>query len=198
MWSALVMADQAWGGGARAIGVIDAAGAARSGVAEADGIIIRQAVPADGPALLDLFDCYARLGLVLPRTPEMVYRHLREYVVAIEDGQVVGCAGLRIYHPGLAEVVGVAVAGGQQGRGIGRRVVNAVIDEARRFGIGRVFALTLRDSFFQQLGFRIGTLEEVPEKIAADKADGIDRTLCMKTTVIMDLDPVDHVETGEN
>lgn|GEM_PF-673614 len=192
------MADQSWGGELPAIGVLDAASAARTGVTEQAGVVIRRAVPADGPALLELFDCYAKLGLVLPRTPEMVYRHIREYVVAVENGRVVGCAGLRIYHPDLAEVVGVAVAGGRQGRGIGRRVVNAVIDEARRFGIKRVFALTLQENFFQQLGFRIAKLEDVPEKIAADKAEGIDRALCMKTTVIMDLDPVDHAGTGEN
>lgn len=189
------MADQSWAGKAPAIGVL---GAASAGVVEEAGIHIRRAEPADGPALLELFDHYTKLGLVLPRTPEMVYRHIREYVVAVEDGRVVGCAGLRIYHPGLAEVVGVAVACGQQGRGIGRLVVNAVIDEARRFGIGRLFALTLQESFFQQLGFRIAALEDVPEKIAADEADGIDRAKCMKTTVIMDLGPVDHAVTGEN
>lgn len=192
------MTDRYWTGSARVVGVLAAGGGSHSDTAETMGITIRRAVPTDGPALLDLFDCYARLGLVLPRTPEMVYRHLREYMVAVEDGEVVGCAGLRIYHPGLAEVVGVAVAGGQQGRGIGRCVVSSVIEEARQLGIGRVFALTLQESFFKQLGFRIVPLSEVPEKMAADRAEGINRALCMKTTVVMDLGPTDHAETGEN
>lgn len=198
MWSAFVMTDRPWSGGARSVGVIDVARGTHSDVRESTGLEIRRARPSDGPALLDLFDAYARLGLVLPRTPETVYRHLREYVVAVEDGTVVGCAGLRVYHPGLAEVVGVAVADGQQGRGIGRRVVEAVVEEAREFGIGRVFALTLQESFFKQLGFRVATRDDVPEKKAADEAEGIDRTHCRKSTVIMDLDPSDRAELGEN
>lgn len=192
------MTDRPWSGSAHLIGVLDAGAVSHPDKAATMGVTIRRALPADVPALLELFDCYARLGLVLPRTPEMVYRHLREYVVAVADGEVVGCAGLRIYHQELAEVVGVAVAGGQQGRGIGRRVVNVVLDEARQLGIGRVFALTLQESFFKQLGFRIVPLTEVPEKMAADQAEGINRALCMKSTVIMDLAPTDHAEPGDN
>ncbi len=150
---------------------------------------IRRALPSDVPAILTLLDRYARLGLVLPRAPEVVYRQFREYLVATEDGVVVGCAGLRIYHQSLAEVVGVAVAEERQGQGIGRRVVSAVIDEARLLAIPRIFALTLQETFFRQLGFRTVPMGEVPEKIEADRAEGIDRARCMKTTMIRDLDP---------
>lgn len=192
------MADHPWSGGASTVGVLDLSAGVRNKVGLAPEISIRRAMPADGPALLELFDYYARLGLVLPRTPEAVYRHLREYVVAVEDGEVVGCAGLRIYNQTLAEVVGVVVAGGQQGRGIGRGVVAAVLEEAHQFGIERVFALTLQDPFFKQLGFRIVPLTDIPEKMAADRADGIDRELCKKTTMVLDLSPADQVEPGGN
>lgn len=150
---------------------------------------IRHARPADVPVLLELLDGYARRGLVLPRTLEQVYRHLREFMVATAAGQVVGCAGLRVYHQTLAEVVGVAVAEGRQGEGIGRRVIGAVLEEARIFSIRRVFALTLQESFFQQLGFRVIDLAEIPEKAAADRAEGIDRTCCMKTAMVRELGP---------
>lgn len=149
---------------------------------------IRRATPSDVPALQTVLDRYARLGLVLPRAPESLYRHFREYVVAIEGESVVACAGLRIYHQALAEVVGVAVVEARQGHGIGRQVVGAVLDEARSLSIRRVFALTLQVPFFEQLGFRAVPRSEVPEKIAADKAEGIGRALCRKITMIRDLD----------
>lgn len=152
-------------------------------------LVIRRALPSDVPALRELLDGYARLGLVLPRTTESLYRHLREYVVAVESGKVVACAGLRIYHEGLAEVVGVAVAEERQGCGLGRRVVGAVLEEARQLSIRRVFALTLQVPFFEQLAFRAVSRDEVPEKVAVDRAEGIDRTLCMKTTMVRDFEP---------
>jgi amino-acid N-acetyltransferase len=151
-------------------------------------LVLRRALPADVPALLDLLGRYAQLGLVQPRAPEALYRQFREYVVAVEGGEIVGCAGLRIYHQALAEVVGVAVREECQGRGVGRQVVSAVIDEARLLSIPRIFALTLQVPFFQQLGFHTAPLAEVPEKVAADLAEGIDRARCMKTTMVRDLD----------
>lgn len=156
-------------------------------VVQPTGVVVRRAMPADGPALCDLMDTYTRLGLLLPRTQEQVYRHLREYVVAVEDGVVVGCAGLRIYSEVLAEVVGVAIAATHHRKGIGRVLVEAVLEEARQLSIRRVFALTLQEQFFHRLGFRTVPMTEVPEKIAADKIEGIDRAKCMKATVVCDL-----------
>jgi amino-acid N-acetyltransferase len=149
---------------------------------------IRPAIPTDVPALLELLDRFARRGLVLPREPGALYRHFREYLVAIAGAEVVGCAGLRVYHHGLAEVVGVAVAEEWQGHGAGRRLVSAVIDEAHRLAIPRIFALTLQEPFFRQLGFCRVSLADVPEKIAADQAEGIDRANCIKVTMIRDLE----------
>jgi amino-acid N-acetyltransferase len=150
---------------------------------------IRRAFPGDVPALLELLDRYARLGLVLTRTPAELYRNFRECFVAIDDGLIVGCAGLRIYHQTLAEVVAVAVAEGRQGQGIGRRVVGAVLEEARLLSLRRVFALTMRESFFRQFGFHDVELTEIPEKLEADRAEEIDRSACMKTAMVLNLAP---------
>jgi amino-acid N-acetyltransferase len=186
--------SRSWFGGTQ---VLDPVGAGGTTLAQppavaaqaSTSLVLRRAVPTDVPALQELLDRYARLGLVLPRAPESLYRHLREYQVAVEEMKVVACAGLRIYHQGLAEVVGVAVAESRQGRGIGRRIVRAVLEEARQLAIPRVFALTLQEPFFRQLGFSSISLEEIPEKLAADRAEGIDRSLCRKSTMIRALDP---------
>jgi amino-acid N-acetyltransferase len=149
---------------------------------------LRRAHPADVPAIADLLDRYARLGFVLPRAPEQIYRQIREFVVVVEGERVVGCGGLRIYNATLAEVVALAVAEEYQGKGVGRRIVEALLEEARMLAMRRVFALTLQETFFHQRGFRTVPMAEVPEKIAADKAEGIDRALCMKTTVVRDFE----------
>jgi N-acetylglutamate synthase-like GNAT family acetyltransferase len=47
----------------------------------------------------------------------------------------------------------------------------------------------MRESFFRQFGFRNVELTEIPEKLEADRAEGIDRSACMKTAMVLDLVP---------
>lgn len=57
----------------------------------------------------------------------------RHYLVAVEDGQVVGYAGLCDY-PDEAFVQTLAVAAAAQGRGIGSQLLTALLEEATRRG----------------------------------------------------------------
>lgn len=161
--------------------------AAESAVA-APEVAIRPACMADIPQIADLLETYARLGLVLPRPIGMLYRHMREFLVAVEGERVIGCGSLRLYSPVLAEVCALAVAESCRGRSVGRRIVEALVEQARAFGVRRVFAMTLQESFFNRLGFRTVPMTEVPEKIEADRQEGIDRAKCMKATVVRDLE----------
>ena len=52
-----------------------------------------------------------------------------------------------------------------RGRGIGRLLVEAAIEEARGWGLARVFALTNVASFFEKLGFNQVDKHELPQKI---------------------------------
>ena len=57
----------------------------------------------------------------------------RHYLVAEQDGAVVGYAGL-VCTGAQADVQTVAVAAGQQGRGLGGELLRALVAEARRRG----------------------------------------------------------------
>lgn len=152
-----------------------------------DPIALRRARPADVPAIQTLLDAYAARGLLFARPPDLLYRTVREYVVACDETGVVGCAGLRIHNAVSGEVGALAVAEHCHGRGIGRRMVEVLLEEAVALGLERVFALTLQEGFFHRLGFRTVPLEAVPEKIAADRLDGIDRSKHPKATVLLEL-----------
>lgn len=178
-----------WGAAAPPFGAVErAAELLARGWVKPGALELRRAHPADVPAIVELLDRYARLGFVLPRAPEQIYRQIREFVVVVEGERVVGCGGLRIYNAALAEVVALAVAEECQGKGVGRRIVEALLEEARLLAMRRVFALTLQEQFFHQRGFRTVPMTQVPEKIAADRAEGIDRALCRKTTVVRDFE----------
>jgi [ribosomal protein S18]-alanine N-acetyltransferase len=68
----------------------------------------------------------------------------RYYVVAEEDGQLVGYAGLFAVPP-EADVQTVAVVAGRQGAGLGRRLLADLLAQARRRGCSQVL-LEVRDT----------------------------------------------------
>ena len=151
-------------------------------------LTLRAAHPADMPAVAGLINGYAERGLMLPRVPEQLARHFREFVVVTDgDGKVMGCAALRVYTAQLAEVVALAVAEEAQGMGVGRMLVQAIEEEARALGVGTVFALTLRDSFFHRLGFRTVPKELFPQKVWADCRTCPSRDACMEIAVVREV-----------
>lgn len=144
---------------------------------------LRRAEPADAEAIHELLERYVVMGVMLPRTLGQIYRSIRDFVVADEAGVVVGCGALKIYSERLAEVGALAVAPSMQGHGVGRRVVETLLDDARALRIKRVFALTMQVEFFHRLGFERVAITEFPEKQAADCASCARRLTCPETAV---------------
>ena len=61
---------------------------------------------------------------------------------AIRQGEVVGCCALIALSPGEFEVAKMAVTESAQGAGVGRRLLSAVISEARSSGATRLYLET--------------------------------------------------------
>ncbi len=152
-------------------------------------VLLRPARMADVPVLHELLDAYAGQGLLLPRTAEQIRRRIDEFTVAVDAYGIVGCGALRLYTPRLAELVALAVAERAQGQGIGGAVVESIVDEAERRGVRRLFALTLREEFFNRLGFRTRPMREMPEKLAADCVACPRRQACNEILVLRELAP---------
>ena len=143
---------------------------------------IRPAIIHDAKAICELVNQHAEKGLMLHRSLESVYDALREFIVAVDDsGSLTGCVAVDIFWADLAEVKSLAVLPGARGGGLGLRLVTAAIEDARRLGVRRLFALTYEKGFFSRLGFKIIDRMELPEKvwrecIACPKVDACDET----------------------
>ncbi|MEM1209875.1 MAG: GNAT family N-acetyltransferase [Planctomycetota bacterium] len=133
----------------------------------ADEVVIRPAVVGDVPAIVALINSAAEYGLMLPRSVAQVYETVREYVVAVDGGAIVGCGALSVIGAGAGEITGLAVDASQRGSGLGRRLVEACLDDAGRLGVGRVMALTFERGFFERLGFEAMDSGRLPEKLWA-------------------------------
>ena len=139
----------------------------------------RPATVGDVPAIAALIAQFAQTGRMLFRSHAELYEAVRDFQVAEEGGSIVGVCALEVVWADLAEVRSLAVAPASQGRGVARALVNAVIEEAGRLRVQRVFALTYEEKFFAKLGFVTVEKAALPLKvwsacIKCPKRDGCD------------------------
>lgn len=143
---------------------------------------VRRARLSDVDAIARLNNQFAERHLMLWRSPQVISLAIDDYVVAVDaSGHLVGCGALKEYSPSLAEVAAIAVDPAAQGLGLGRKIVDAVEDLARKRGIPEVFALTLEPSFFEALGYQRVDRARYPEKIRRDCIGCARRFACNET-----------------
>jgi len=130
--------------------------------------MIRHARIPDARDIHQLLLIFAKDGQLLGRSLADIYETTRDFYVYEEAGKVLGVGALAICWEDLAEIRSLAVVPGQQGKGIGRQIVQSCLDEARELGIKRVFALTYKPEFFKRLGFQDIEKSELPQKIWGD------------------------------
>lgn len=126
-------------------------------------VIIRSAFSEDVASILALVNRFAEKNITLPRTEASVRTTLPDWRVAVEssapDGDapapVVGCAALVPLTEELVEIRSLAVDESQQGKGVGRELVQEMVALARERGFKQICALTLSEGFFTRLGFEL-------------------------------------------
>jgi len=129
-------------------------------------------------------------GTLLPRTRANLVQHIRDFYVVWDGEQLIGCGALQLVDGKLAEIRSVAVHPDWRGAGLGGRIVEALLREARRLGVQRVFCLTRRESFFARLGFEAVPKERFPHKIWNDCRLCPRQTCCDETAMERWLQPV--------
>jgi amino-acid N-acetyltransferase len=147
---------------------------------------IRPATVRDVPGIARLIESFSSQGLLLFRPHAELYESIRDFIVAEENSEILGSVALEIVWADLAEVRSLAVAEGQQNKGIGRGLVAALMEEARRLEIQRIFALTYEQRFFERLGFAVVDKSALPTKvwsvcIKCPKREGCDEIAMVKT-----------------
>lgn len=129
---------------------------------------VRKAASSDVESMQELIQQFAELGLMLPRTIKSLCEHLQCFTVAVEDGHVVGVAGLHVLWKDLAEIRSLAVSPQMHGQGVGRQIVEKLLREAGMLGIAQVLSLTYQTGFFEKLNFHVVQKESLPHKVWKD------------------------------
>ena len=126
---------------------------------------LRKARIADVEEMMLLINSNAEQGLMLPRSRNMLYENIREFLLAEEDGQLIGVASLHILWSDLAEIRALAVANGYKRRGIGTQIVRTLEEEAKELGCSKLFALTYQPQFFKYCGYEEVSKDQMPQKV---------------------------------
>lgn len=129
---------------------------------------IRKASLTDISALLELINAYAVQGIMLPRTEFEMAENIRDFLVAFDEGKLVGCGALHFYTATSGEVRSLAVDPTVKAKGIGRALVEALEQEAREQDLQSLFAFTYVPGFFGRLGFEEVDRGELPLKAWKD------------------------------
>lgn len=142
---------------------------------------VRTADAADAAGLYALSEPFMRSGALLWRTPGSYATTAREFLVAEDgDGVLEGCVALRTYPGDARTPVGIpavlhnfCVRAGRQRRGVGSRLLAALLREAAARSVGEVFAATTGGGeAFVRSGFREADAGRAPRAWAVSLDPG--------------------------
>jgi amino-acid N-acetyltransferase len=128
----------------------------------------REALLRDAEQIHDLIASYSGDGTLLPRTLPEICENIRDFVVVEDDGRIIGCGGLHLYGPHLAEVRSIAVYPDVKGKGAGRALIDELLKQAERQEVTSVCLFTRIPEFFARMGFATAVREQIPDKLYKD------------------------------
>ncbi len=151
---------------------------------------IRKALLGDVKDIAALIGAFANKGDMLPRPLTEIYTTIRDFVVYVEDGAILGVCALHISWEDIAEVRSLAVDEAVSSKGVGAELVARCLKDARPLGVRKVFALTYKTEFFERLGFYQVDKDILPQKIWSDCVKCMKFPNCDENAVIIELKEV--------
>ncbi len=150
---------------------------------------IRAAKVSDAKQIHKLVEFFADNKEMLHRSLNSIYENIQEYVVAEENGKVIGCGALHVSWDDLAEVKALAVDKNYARKGIGTKIVTTLEKNALKLDIFTTFALSFKPAFFEKLGYEVISKEVLPQKIWSECINCHLFPDCGEVPLIKDLSP---------
>ena len=116
-------------------------------------ITVRPAKTSDIKTIRHIIDINKASRRMLEKETVTLYETVQEFVVAELNGEVVGCGALHVLWEDLAEVRTVGVDESVRGKGVGHKILEELIERAKKVGVKRIFRLTFETEFFGRHGF---------------------------------------------
>lgn len=129
---------------------------------------------------------------ILPRSQHYVFTNLRDFIIAEEDGNIVGCASLHVLWENIAEVRAVTVAQGGRDNSLFRQMVYHLMEDGRKLGVQQIVVLTQNPKSFVNVGFRQVERTDVPQIVWKECINCVHFPDCTEKPVLFDLHDVNN------
>jgi amino-acid N-acetyltransferase len=131
-------------------------------------MLTRRAILPDVEQIHKLIAEYSPDGTLLPRTLAELSENVRDFIVVEDGGDIIACGALHFYGRHLTEIRSIAVSPRHKGKGAGRELIEALLEEAEHHKITCVCLFTRIPDFFAKFGFDYASRELLPDKIYKD------------------------------
>ena len=108
------------------------------------------------------------VAVMLARTEFELSEAIRDFSVVMHGDTLLGCGALHFYTPTIGEIRSLAVDEKAKTKGVGRILVEALVDEAIVYELDSVFAFTYVVEFFNRVGFHAVERGALPLKAWKD------------------------------
>lgn len=116
-------------------------------------VTVRAATTADIRGIQSLLEPLVQRRILLGKDLAVLYGAVQEFVVAENEGQLIGCGALHVMWEDIAEIRTLIVRDDWLHHGVGRAIVEDLEARARDLGVRRLFCLTFEVDFFSRRGF---------------------------------------------
>jgi amino-acid N-acetyltransferase len=163
------------------------ANSAEDSFLERDSQVIRKAKVTDIKKIQKLINYHAKRDKMLPRSLNELYENVRDFFVYAEGSTVYGCCALHIDWEDLSEIKSLAVAPSRVKKGIGGKLLDECMKEAKALKLKKVFALTYVPGFFAKFGFKVVDKETLPHKIWSECVKCVYFPRCKEIAVMKEI-----------
>lgn len=149
--------------------------------------MIRRATIKDVKNIQKLITFYAKKDEMLPRSLNELYENIRDFFIFEYKGKIAGCSALHICWEDLGEIKSLAVTKAKQDHGIGKKLLMACLEDAKKLKLKKIFALTYKPLYFKKFGFKEIDKANLPHKIWIDCIKCVKFPDCNEVALIKEL-----------
>ena len=131
-------------------------------------IALRPAKLPDIKPIIELIRPFSDEEIMLPLSFGSAVDRIRDFWIAEMADVIVGVGAVHPAWDNLMEIRSLAVRREMQHHGIGRLIMQSLLENARHMGAREVFTLTYVPTFFERFGFKRIEKDRLPRKVWAD------------------------------
>jgi amino-acid N-acetyltransferase len=148
-------------------------------------IVVKRALAENVNDIYAILNPYVQDKIILERSHAEILDNINEFFIALKGNTIVGTISNHNYGNNLYEIRSLAVNKKNKKHGIGKLLVNEMINFIKTETSNcKIFTLTYVPDFFKKLNFQVVDKDTLPEKIWKDCLNCPEKDNCGETALV--------------